>query len=74
MKLVVVAVLLAISGCGMVGTGVAPAFPDDSTSTSQSDDTPRFVTPATGGLPVLATPIGGTMYQPVMGGLPIVGF
>jgi hypothetical protein len=68
MKLVLIAMLLA--GCGIVGTGAGAAFPDNS---SQSDDTPRFVTPVGGGPMVLATPVAGGIYQPVMGGLPIIG-
>lgn len=61
---------LLAAGCGVVGTGVAPAFPD---SSSQSDDAPRYVTPVTGGGMILATPAGGAMYEPVTGGAPFVG-
>jgi hypothetical protein len=70
MKLVVAALVVALfAGCALVGTGGALAFPDS----SRPDDAPRFVTPAGGGPLVLATPVGGSIYQPVMGGLPIIG-
>jgi hypothetical protein len=34
---------------------------------------PRMITPATGGAPILGTPVGGNPYQPVTGGPPVVG-
>lgn len=79
MKALVLACLVAITGCTMVGTGAgaaAPDFPDTSFSdtTTQSDDmSPRMVEPATGGAPVLATPVGGGVYEPATGGSPIPG-
>lgn len=37
------------------------------------DNSPRFVIPATGGAPVIAIPLGGSIYLPVTGGAPIDG-
>jgi hypothetical protein len=34
---------------------------------------PRMIMPATGGAPILSTPIGGNLYLPVTGGPPVVG-
>jgi hypothetical protein len=34
---------------------------------------PRMIMPATGGAPILSTPVGGNLYLPVTGGPPVVG-
>lgn len=44
----------------------APTAPTDPNS-------PRLIIPATGGAPVLATPLGGGLYLPVTGGAPVPG-
>jgi hypothetical protein len=52
--------------------GAAGLTGGDSTTTTE-DMGPRLVVPATGGPPVMATPVGGGMYVPVTGGPPIPG-
>jgi hypothetical protein len=75
MKSILLACLLAI-GC-VPGTGATDVqFPtqQDDTPAPQDDSSPRFVTPVDGSAgPVLATPLGGSMYMPVTGGAPIIG-
>jgi hypothetical protein len=78
MKRIAFALVLALGGC-MAGTGISVNYPDTDSSpsafetSSQQSSGPQLVIPATGGAPVLATPIGGDMYLPVTGGPAIIG-
>ncbi|HEY1815349.1 MAG TPA: hypothetical protein VGG74_23535 [Kofleriaceae bacterium] len=49
-----------------------PSTPLPTTAPVQSM-APQVVVPATGGPPVVATPVGGNVYVPVTGGAPITG-
>jgi hypothetical protein len=84
MQKLILALLLASGGCALNAVGVGPQTAadvqaqDDNQQTTDNLDNqmssgPQLVTPATGGAPVLAMPIGGTLYMPVTGGPPIVG-
>jgi len=42
-------------------------------ASQQAQPGPRMIIPATGGAPILGTPVGGNLYLPVTGGPPIVG-
>jgi hypothetical protein len=45
---------------------IAPLFPDQNIG-------PRLIMPVTGGVPVMAIPLGGNIYQPLTGDLPVMG-
>jgi hypothetical protein len=81
-KSIVLVVLAGLLGVGCIPAGASPgaSFADSSqagpsfdASSSSQDSGPQMVIPATGGAPVMATPVGGDMYVPVTGGAPIVG-
>jgi hypothetical protein len=74
-------VQLGVAGGGGAAPIALPGLPDSSPAPpppspfpSQGNDMmPRMIIPATGGLPVLGIPLGGSMFLPVTGGLPVVG-
>ena len=77
-------VLFTATGCPTLGTtqsnASSPSFfasPVQQTVTpfasQQPQLGPRMIMPATGGAPILSTPIGGNLYLPVTGGPPVVG-
>src|SRR5262245_7811942 len=79
-----VSLILAGAGCadhrphdqrGPAGPSIVPdsSAPTPTASLPDQNIGPRFIIPATGGLPVLALPLGGDIYQPVTGGAPIIG-
>jgi hypothetical protein len=74
-KSIVLVLLVGLFGMGCVpgGAGFSPGASFDDSSSQSTNTGPQMVIPATGGAPVMATPVGGDMYVPVTGGPPIVG-
>lgn len=81
MKILTGILALAFVGCRPASTtpdspqGTTP-HPAQAVNTGKKrtdNHSPRLVLPATGGAPVMATPLGGNAYLPVKGGKPITG-
>jgi hypothetical protein len=87
MKTLPILILIcSTAGCATVGSGPGfSAYPvssaDEATSApttiaaplQDQDTSPRFIIPATGGVPVIGIPLGGNFYLPVTGGGPVIG-
>ncbi len=69
MKTLCVFLTILMVGCANVATTPAK----NQGEANGPDLSPRLVIPATGGPPILCTPLGGGVYQPVTGGTPIPG-
>jgi hypothetical protein len=62
----------AATGAAVTAPAASIPTPDPAPAPTL-DLTPKMITPATGGPPVLATPMGGNIYAPVTGGPPVFG-